>query len=277
MEKYKQSQFADAIVDWESIYRDLGPKRGYRLAFNLARAYDAYGDSTRAAERYETYLAEVDVRRTLGEELEAIVQKQEADARARLDDLARSHARLRVVVGARPVPVQIDAGEPRVSGFVAYVRPGEHVVVFEPGTPRARTERHSVKEGVEIRIEPPPPEEAPRPVAYTTVTERPYPLWVVYVSGGLAAASTIVPILTYDRALGIRAEHDALASADLQRTRGAALENEYTGARATAYATLAVPLTLSLVTGSLAAFYYLGTRQTQVPLAAGPGALRVSF
>src|SRR5262245_58582030 len=76
-DQYRSGQYAEAIVTWEAIYRELGPEKGYRLAFNLARAYDAIGEGKAAAEHYDTYVAEVERRRAGGETLEANVERQE--------------------------------------------------------------------------------------------------------------------------------------------------------------------------------------------------------
>ncbi len=56
LERYRAGAFAEAIVVWDTVYRELGPSRGYRLAFDLARAYEKFGDLTRAAECYEASL-----------------------------------------------------------------------------------------------------------------------------------------------------------------------------------------------------------------------------
>ena len=52
LEHYEAGEIADAIVVWDEIYRELGIEKGYRLAWNLARAYDTrggLGDAKRAA------------------------------------------------------------------------------------------------------------------------------------------------------------------------------------------------------------------------------------
>jgi tetratricopeptide (TPR) repeat protein len=263
MEKYKAGQLADAIVEWEAIYRELGPARGYRLAFNLGRAYDAYGDSTRAAERFEAYLAEVEARRSSGQELEALVLKQEADAKERLGELARVKGRVKTAA-RRPTAVQIDSGEPRLSGFTAYVAPGDHRVTFEPGAPSARVVTVRVLAGEEAVVTDPGPPEAPPPpprAPTVVVTDRPFPAWVLYATGGAAVASVVLPVLTYDRALTLRDRHDA--SADL--TERASLADDYSTAKTNAYVSLAIPIALGSATAALAAWYFAGGREREVP------------
>lgn len=263
MEKYKAGQLADAIVEWEAIYRELGPARGYRLAFNLGRAYDAYGDSTRAAERFEAYLAEVEVRRAAGQELEALVLKQEVDAKERLGELARVKARVKTAA-RRPTAVQIDSGEPRLSGFTAYVTPGEHRVTFEPGVPSARVLTVRVLAGEEALVTDPGALEAlpPAPRVQTTVvTDRPFPAWVIYATAGASVASVVLPVLAYDHALTLRDRHDA--SADLAER--AALADDYSTAKTNAYVSLAIPIALGSAATGLAAWYFAGSREREVP------------
>jgi hypothetical protein len=275
-EKYQGRDFAGAIVEWESIYRELGPKRGYRLAFNLGRAYDAYGDPTRAAESYESYIAEVEQRRSAGETLEETVERQEKDARTRLSELAQSRGRIRVVTKDRPVAVQIDTGEPRVSGFTAYVTPGEHTITFEPGTNDKRSVTVNVKEGGIEEVSPPPepravetpkiespPPPPPPETRFETVTERPYSPWFIYGGAALSAATVIVPIVLYQRALGIKDDHDTSTDESTRQS----LANQYDDAKSLAYASIALPATLAAITGGLTAYYFYGKKERVVPIA----------
>src|SRR5260370_30559712 len=130
MDQYKAGALANAIGYWEPVYRELGNEKGYRLAYNLGVAYAELGDATRAAERLQSFLDEVDARRARAEPLGDTVAKEEADARARIAGLVASKGRIRVLAGSSPVAAQVDANEPRVAGFVVWVTPGEHVVTF---------------------------------------------------------------------------------------------------------------------------------------------------
>src|SRR5580700_3588859 len=89
MERYRERAFDEAIADWEPIYTELGPERGYRLAYDLGVAYAESGDAVRAVERLQAFVAEVDARRDRGEALEAIVLKEDTDALGRLATLTR--------------------------------------------------------------------------------------------------------------------------------------------------------------------------------------------
>lgn len=269
MTAYRSGAYAEAIVTWEDVYRELGDERGYRVAFNLGRAYEAYGDSTRAAEKYEAYLREVSARRSRRETLEEIVLKQEGDARGRLDELAMSKGRLRVLAGATPVAVRIDATPVRLAGFIAYVAPGRHLVRFGEEA-EGQVIAVVVEKGELVELTPPAkPEpkaahdsqEAPRlPDHVETRHIRPFsPVWIA-VAGGSALASIALPVATYSHAFSLRDRHDASRDPAEQ----ASIESDYGGAKATAYATLGIPIFLMAVTGGLTAYYFLGSRDERV-------------
>lgn len=270
MEKYAAGAYAEAIVEWESIYRDLGPEKGYRLAFNLGRAYDAYGDPTRAAEHYEIYVRQVAARRERGEEIDAQVEKQDEQAKERLNELAATRGRIRVAAGATPTAARVDGGEVRLAGFVVYVAPGRHVVTFGTGASAQRREV-VVREGEIVELAPPAPEPAPLPSPrpppeprYELRTERPFPAAVWIGFGAATLASVIVPVVTYSNASAIRDEYDSLPASE--RTRKQELAADYQSARSTAYATLAVPATFAALTGALFAWWTFGKSERRVPL-----------
>jgi hypothetical protein len=281
MESYKAGHYADAILVWEGIYRELGSEAGYRLAFNIGRAYDAYGDSTHAAERYEAYLAAVEKRRARGEALEANVERQEAEARERLAALAATSGRIRVTAAPeRPVVVQIDRGAPRLAGFVAYVAPGTHTVTFAPGKDETRRDVE-LKEGELVELAPPPPPPttpvtpssppavAPPPAAHApeatqweTRRERPFSPVVLWVAGGVTVLSIAAPIVTYANALSTKSDYDS-ATSDADKRR---LSGEYDAEKSTAYASLAVPAACAAITGGLVVWWLAGTKEMRVPL-----------
>lgn len=282
LEKYKEGAYAEAIVVWEAIYREIGPDRGYRLAFNLARAYDKFGDATRAAESYETYAREVERRREAGEVIEENVARQESDARARLAELATTRGRIRVESAGQPTAVRIDSGEPRLAGFVAYVSPGRHVVTFESGKDVTRTEIE-VKEGEIVSVAPPPPEapapapepppSPPPPARFETKTERPFSGAYLLAGGTLTVVSLVLPIAAYAEASAIRDDYENAPTREAQEP----LVAEYDSARTLTYTTLAVPVVLGVATAALTAWWILGTREVKVPIAATAGRLSVSF
>lgn len=92
--RYQAGNVSEAIQFWEPVYRELGAARGWRLAFNLARAYELFGDATRAVERYESFLSQVAERRQRGEVIEELIQKEEDVARAKLAEMASTKGRI---------------------------------------------------------------------------------------------------------------------------------------------------------------------------------------
>jgi hypothetical protein len=267
LDAYAASRFADAILKWQPIYEQLGPKKAYRLSFNLARAYEAYGDLTRAAERYESYLAEVDARRAAGEPLEPVVEKQEAEARESLGQLVAKQARIRIRPAAKPVMVQVGATEPRVGGFTAYVRPGKHTVTFNPGTAAAVTREVVVEEGKLVELDPPPPPDETRIVVVQpktrTETVHPFPSWVVWTGVGVTLASAIIPAVAYRRAMDTKSRYDAAQSPDDKQR----LFNQYEKERNGAYVSWAFPIAFGVATAGLVTWYALGTTKREVPIA----------
>jgi len=264
MDKYKSGAFADAILIWEAIYRELGADKGYRLAFDLARAYDALGDLIKAADHYESYLEGVSRRRAEGELLEANVERQEEIARDRLDKIAGIKARIRVKAGQKqPVIVQVDNAPPRVAGFTVYVEPGAHTVTFGTGADadvrRLVTERGAVVD-VEPRADVPVP---PVETRFETRVEHPFSPLVLWVSAGVAVASLVVPAITYAHALSVKSDYD---SPSTSATDKLALANDYDSARTNAYASIIVPAVFTAAAASFAVWYVLGTKETRVPI-----------
>lgn len=268
MEKYKSGAFADAIVIWESIYRELGADKGYRLAFDLARAYDALGDLIKAADHYESYLAKVTQRRAEGELLEPNVERQEEVARDRLEKIAGLKARIRVKAGQRqPVIVQINGTPARVAGFTVYVEPGTHTVTFGSGKD-ADVRRVTLERGRMIDVEPRAEVlavAAPEP-RYETRVERPFSPVVLWVGAGVAVASLVVPVITYAHALSVKSNYDAPTTSATDR---ATLANDYESARTNAYASIVVPALFTAAAGGLAVWYFVGTKETRIPLPTG--------
>jgi hypothetical protein len=127
MVKYEAGAYAEAILVWEQVYREIGEVTGYKLAFDLGRAYDRYGDSTRAAERYEAFVRQVSQQSIVDPEIE----KWETEAKERLEQLAATKGRIEVAAGERPVAVHVDNSEARVPPFTAYVTPGHHTLTFD--------------------------------------------------------------------------------------------------------------------------------------------------
>jgi hypothetical protein len=289
MEKYKAGAMAEAIRTWTAIYEEIGPQRGYRLSFNLARAYEANFETSRAAERYQSFLDEAAARRLAGEALDPLVDREEEEARSRLADLDAKNGRIRIVSSGRTILAQIDNSDPRLGSFVAYVAPGDHVVVFAPGSRDQERHEVSVKAGELVDVtapEPPPPPAVviPSPPvqrAHRNELQRPFPPILLYVSGGVTVASLIAPIVTYAHAVSLYNANTTLPLPPLNQQE----QNyqSYLAAKPTAYVTLAIPVALATVTGGLVAYYFAGSKMRDVTIDAGvlPGggaaSLRGSF
>jgi hypothetical protein len=172
MDRYKAGAMAEAIRVWNGIYEEIGPKRGYRLSFDLARAYDTNGEATRAAERYRSFLDEVLARRSANESIAPLVEHEVGDADERLSVLNREHGRIEITARADATLTQIDDADPRLGAFTAYVAPGKHVVTFGPGRDNAAKVDVSVVAGELVVAQTPPgwvavPSAASRPFSRT--------------------------------------------------------------------------------------------------------------
>ena len=273
MDRYRAGAFAEAAVIWEAIYRELGPDTGYRLAFNLGRAYDQLGDLIKASEHYETYLGTVKAKREAGITLEANVEKQEALAKDRLDAIAAVKGRIRVKPGATAVVTRIDNAPPRVSGFVVYVEPGPHVVRFAPAGEKEEARELVVKAGEIAEVEPPAPAPRPPPILtpppgprYETQVVHPIPSSVLWVSGAVTVASIIIPVITYTSASSLSDDFDAALAAG-NYPEQLRIQADYNSARSNAYASLAVPSILAATTVGLVIWYFVGAREKTVQIA----------
>ena len=255
-------------------YRELGEQKGYRLAYNLGVAYAELGDATRAAERLGSFLSEVDVRRGRNESLAAIVLKEESDARARIATLQESKGRIHVEPGEPPRAAQVDASEPRLAGFVAWVTPGDHTVTFAPGGPDQETKSVTVHAGERIDVTPspvaPPPTAVPPPAPLPSATlssvapappplvrrevAHPFSPALFAVSGVLAVGAGVAAI-----PLHVTASNDWNAAMEKKIPPAT-----FYGARSEAYATLGGAIGLAAVTAGLVGWYVLGKSTREV-------------
>jgi len=272
MERYKAGAMAEAIRVWTAIYEEIGPKRGYRLSFDLGRAYDTNGEATRAAERYRSFLDEVGARRKGGEAIEPLVEREAHDAEERMTILNRDHGRIEVDAGPSAVLAQVDDTDPRLGTFTAYVAPGKHAVTFAPGTATAERVELTVSAGEQVvthaPMQPPPwPQVAPAdPRASTTVraTRRPFSPVILYVGAAATAVSIVAPVLAFNSASDLANTYNSGATNPADRT--AAYNAYYGGARTLYYGMLSIPIALGAITGGLTVWYFAGTTEREVPI-----------
>ncbi len=281
MDRYKAGALAEAIGYWEAIFRELGDQKGYRLAYNLGVAYAELGDATRAFERLQAFVAQVDARRSRGDALAVIVQKEDNDARARIAGLAATTGRIRVEADP-PRAVQIDAGEARVSGFVAWLAPGEHTVVFAPGTPDTQAKRVVVRVGetvdvaptvqapvlapgspasVSYRTSPSSGALLPVPLLIRREREHPFSPALVVISGGLSLAAALVAVPLEGHAWDLR---NRFASEQQLGMLTDSDRQNFSNARGWAYAAVGTAVGLSALAAGLAAWYFFGSSQREV-------------
>ncbi len=287
MDRYKDGALAEAIGYWEPIYRELGEEKGYRLAYDLGVGYAEIGDATHAAERLQSFLAQTAARKARGEPVEAIVVKEEEDSEARIGKLMATRGRIRIEAGEQPCAAQVDASEPRLAGYVAWVSPGRHSVTFAPATQDAASQTVDVAAGELVTLSRPPspgpragreglPPPATPPAPWLTTatpppsepslargpaTTHPFPPVLIAVSGGLALAAGIAAVPLDSHAWTLRSrdmteqqETSTISKADRQ---------SFADARTQAYAAIGIGIGFAALTAGLSAWYFLGTRHSR--------------
>jgi hypothetical protein len=257
LDRYDANDVAGALSFWEPLYRDLGPTHGYRVGYNLARAYEVFGDATRAAERYQSFLDEVKQRRRDSKPVDALVEIDEQKATERLDELRRTRGRIHVTPTTPPQSVRIDQSEARLAGFVAYVAPGGHDVVFQPGSPSERAEHVDVQAGQIVDV---PAVQPPLlPPLFRDATKHPFsPTWIwvgagatVLIGGGITATAYANAVVLHDRSVMSPTTKEV---------------SDYNGARTLAYVSWAAPAALLVITTIIVVWYTLGTKHTKLPI-----------
>jgi hypothetical protein len=283
MDRYKAGSLAEAIRIWSAIYEEIGPVRGYRLSFNLARAYDTNGEATRAAERYRSFLDAVSLRRVKGEPVEPLVEHEAEEAEGRILALNQEHGRIEITTFTDATLSRVDDADPRLGAFTAYVAPGKHVVTFGPGRADAEKVEVTVAAGELVQAHPTfvqPPRDlqtlpALDPVLMTRrVKQRPFSPVVLYVGGVASLGTIVVPVLTYAHANALYSDYK-VDSGPAKSNAGA----QYNGARTVAYGTLAIPLGLGAITGGLVTWYLAGVQERTVAVSANAagGSVTVTF
>ena len=304
MDRYKSGAFAEAIGYWEPIYRELGAHAGYRVAYDLGVAYAELGDATHAAERLQAFLDELQVRRDSGEPLSQLLGKDEADALSRITTLTAIKGRIRIDPGTPPRAVQVDANEPRIVPYVAWVNPGPHTVTFGPGTRDEEKKSVNAVAGDLVDVgpsavsppppQPPPPSSAPTAVspapppqageprpspAPVTQSVRPFSIDVVYASGSLTLVATGIAVFLDNSATTLYNRY--LAESEKNGTISTGDRSNFTTTRTEAYAAIGTAIGIGVVTTALTTWFFVGTSHREVlvtPTAgAGPQGARLGL
>jgi len=217
-----------------------------------------------------------------------MVTKEESDARDRLASLEASKGRIRIHTGNPPVAVQVDAGEPRLAGFIAWVTPGQHAVTFSPGTPEAEAKTIEVGAGAVVEVSPSAPQgaapaqppvgpltlsTAPGPTSPTApARERPFSPLVLGVTGAatLVAGAAAVSLEVYAESL--RSRDTAEQSRSPDHVISAGDRQSFDTARTAAYATVAAASALAVATAAVTTWYLVGPspREPRIVPAAVP-------
>jgi tetratricopeptide (TPR) repeat protein len=282
LDRYRAGDVQAAIQYWEPIRRELGDERGYRLLFNLGKAYETLGDTTRAAERYEAFLTFAD--KVASEStLDPQVQDNVKEARARVQELMRTRGRIRVLPSDRPGLVQVDLDEPRLGAFKAFVAPGQHTVTIDRGTASQRIIEVNLAAGEEVVVDPtrppvpapsasaassaPPPSTtppAPRPTL-TTTPQKPFSPYVIVAASGATVLSLALPWLVWRKAKRLSDRYDDASTSPQDRRE---IYNDYDRTKTTYAWSWGVPAVLAATTGALTVWYLEGGKQ--VSAEAGP-------
>jgi hypothetical protein len=222
MDRYEARDFADAIADWEPIFAELGPQKGYRLAYDLGVAYHESGDAAHALERLQAFITEAAARRTRGDTLEPIVVKEEADAQARLAVLA-------------PVAPSPPAPQPRAPDSAPAPAPA-----LAPAPEPALA---------------PAPEPALAPLAQPRSIALPV---IIGTGGGLALASALTAIPLDAHAQSLHNQYVVEQTQSATHSISASDRQAFSTARTLAYAAIGGAAGFGGATAAVAAWYLFG-------------------
>jgi len=268
LELYDTGRYAAAAVLWEKLLDELGADKGWKLNYNLGLAYHAMGEATLAVERFESFLQRVAAE---AQALPAEYEERRQDAASRILTIAREHGAVVLPAGPVAVHVRIDGGPPRPSGFVAYLRPGPHVIEIIGPSGIARLVEVSAAAGESITVDtrdraaepaaptaavpsppstavPPPPATAPTGPAEPPSPAE-FPTTLVLVGAGLTAASFVFPAVMWKLADDERAEAEALGPG---HTGYAAAVDSFESARTSYELSYILPAALGAATAAVA-------------------------
>lgn len=278
LERYRAGEAAGAVEIWEGLLKTLGIECGWKVLFNLGRAYEKLGNPTKAIESYSAFVVAADKQPNPDEK--ARETRSEADA---------SIARLKAKYGAIFVPapkrgvvlVRVGVGDPQPAGFTLYVTPGTHQIELFSRTARASTRTVSVHAGqvTQVAI---PSNDAPAAIAKSPQVERPpqetpargsrsFPVALVAVGSGLTLAAGGATLFLYTRQASKRDDAEEVSRSAPEY---ADLRDEHSDARRMYHLGLAATGIFAVATASVVVVHLLGSDDAPVKAGASlvPGA-----
>ncbi|MCU0681728.1 MAG: hypothetical protein MUF34_05640 [Polyangiaceae bacterium] len=260
---FRANDLGKAIGVWSPIVEQMGDERAYRLLFNVGVAHEALGDATRAADHYERFLARVEARSARGQKVPADVLSFRDEARGRLAALQAKYGRVRVANDRGLLVAVRVGGASGSSGRTYYVVPGAHEIVLRAGAAEGEEKRRvEVRAGAIVDVAPSPPPSAPPrvlvlPAPAPPPRVPPYSPWVVVAAGGVTLASTLVPLVLRNAAVGVAERYYDPSTPVAER---ADVASDYDAAKARYAWSFALPGLLAAGTGALAVYYFVGEK-----------------
>jgi tetratricopeptide (TPR) repeat protein len=281
LSQYRQGNFVEAIKTWEALLATLGEERGYKVLYNLALAYHAVGDVTKAIDHYAAFESRVAARQDASEDLQA----RAADARSRREQLEQSYGAINVHAPRHGglVLTRFGSSEPRPAGYVVWLSPGPHALELFVGTENARTVTVNVERGSTQDVDATPPEAAPVRPSVVPLSppaqpspipaERAMPPWL-WLGVGATVLSLAAPVGLYLAAHAKRDEADSLGPGNT--AYGEAL-GTYDQWRMAYYVSYALPATLAAATLTYALWPRVPARPSRGAVSISPGGVALSL
>lgn len=275
--KFRDGDTTGAVAIWQGLLKTLGTECGWKVLFNLGRAYEQLGSPTRAIESYQTFIRAADKQAELSDAELGIKRAAET-----------SIAALKAKYGAISVPapssgvvwVRVGLSEPQPAGFTLYVAPGSHEIEIFSRTPKARIRTIQVAAGkvttVAIpeasRVQTPiaPPSTVKTPPPSTPAGVRAFPTALVAIGSGLTLAAAGTSVFLYTRQSSKRVNAEAFSRTDPEYAR---LRDQHQDARTWYYGGLAVTGVFAAATTVVVLAHILAgdDAPAQVRATAGPG------
>ncbi|MEZ4225216.1 MAG: hypothetical protein R3B13_29970 [Polyangiaceae bacterium] len=284
LEQFRRGEYTRAIEIWTSLRQSMGLQRGWKVLYNLGRAYEASADATKAVEHFAEFIATAERQ---PEDVRAESAGPLADATQRLDALKASHGALVVPAPKGGVVwVRVGLSDPRPAGFTLYLRPGAHRVVFAEGSPEKSVQEVTLEAGKETRLAPPesptpPPTSEPRqsepekPKRKAETEPRQFPtLWVI----GGAAATLATGALSTVLYLDAKDRRDEAAALGAANPGYPTAKDDYESAGRLYQYSLVLPAVFAVATATIVVVHVASSGDepaTQVGLGIGPGSVSV--